>query len=47
MPDLARLGSVIRARVTQIIKLLQLTPETQESLLFLTRTERGRDHRRI
>jgi hypothetical protein len=41
--DLARLGSVSRARVTQIMNLLQLTPEIQEALLFLPRTERGRD----
>ena len=41
--DLARLGSVSRARVTQIMNLLQLAPEIQESLLFLQRTEKGRD----
>ena len=41
--DLARLGSVSRARVTQIMSLLQLAPEIQEALLFLPRTERGRD----
>ena len=41
--DLARLGNVSRARVTQIMNLLQLAPEIQESLLFLPRTERGRD----
>lgn len=41
--DLARLGHVTRARVTQIMNLLQLAPEIQEALLFLPRTERGRD----
>ena len=41
--DLARLGSVSRARITQIINLLQLAPDIQEALLFLPRTERGRD----
>ena len=41
--DLARLGNVTRARVTQIMNLLQLAPDIQEALLFLPRTERGRD----
>ena len=41
--DLARLGHVTRARVTQIMNLLQLAPEIQEAILFLPRTERGRD----
>ena len=41
--DLARLGNVSRARVTQIMNLLQLAPEIQEAILFLPRTERGRD----
>jgi len=41
--DLARLGSVSRARVTQIMNLLQLAPEIQEALLFLPRTVKGRD----
>ena len=41
--DLARLGNVSRARVTQIMNLLQLAPDIQEALLFLPRTERGRD----
>jgi len=41
--DLARLGSVSRARVTQIMNLLLLAPDIQEALLFLPRTERGRD----
>ena len=41
--DLARLGNVSRARVTQIMNLLQLAPEIQEALLFLPRTAKGRD----
>ena len=41
--DIAWLGNVSRARVTQIMNLLQLAPDIQEALLFLPRTERGRD----
>ena len=41
--DLARLGNVSRARVTQIMNLLQLAPDIQEALLFLPRTVKGRD----
>ena len=41
--DLARLGNVSRARVTQIMNLLQLAPEIQEALLFLPHTVKGRD----
>ena len=41
--DLARLGSVSRARVTQIMNLLLLAPDIQEALLFLPRTVKGRD----
>ena len=41
--DLARLGNVTRARVTQIMNLLNLAPDIQEDLLFLPRTLRGRD----
>lgn len=41
--DLARLGHVTRARVTQIMNLLCLAPDIQEELLFLPRVERGRD----
>lgn len=33
--ELARLGGVTRARITQITKLLQLAPDLQEQLLFL------------
>src|SRR5262249_58227095 len=40
---LAQLGQVSRARVTQIMNLLLLAPDIQETLLFLPRTERGRD----
>lgn len=41
--ELARLGHVSRARVTQIMNLLNLTPDIQESLLMLPRVESGRD----
>jgi hypothetical protein len=41
--DLARLGHVSRARVTQIMNLLHLAPAIQEELLFLPRTMYGRD----
>lgn len=41
--DLARLGHVTRARVTQIMNLLHLAPDIQEALLFLPRIERGKD----
>jgi hypothetical protein len=41
--DLARLGHVSRARVTQIMNLLNLAPDIQEAILFLPVTEVGRD----
>ena len=41
--ELALLGHVSRARVTQIMNLLMLAPDIQESILFLPRTMRGRD----
>jgi hypothetical protein len=41
--ELARLGHVTRARVTQIMNLLMLAPDIQEAILFLPRVERGRD----
>jgi hypothetical protein len=41
--EVARLGLVTRARVTQIMNLLQLTPDIQEDILFLPRAQRGRD----
>ena len=34
--ELARLGQVTRARMTQIMKLLDLAPDIQEQILFLT-----------
>ena len=40
---LARLGFVTRARMTQIMALLNLAPDIQEEILFLPRTMRGRD----
>lgn len=39
--DLARLGGVTRARLTQIMNLLLLAPDIQEELLFLPRTLGG------
>jgi hypothetical protein len=41
--DLARLGNVSRARLTQIMNLLNLAPDIQEDILFLPRTDRGFD----
>ncbi len=41
--ELARLGHVTRARVTQILNLLSLAPAIQEEVLFLPPTLRGRD----
>jgi hypothetical protein len=41
--EIASLGGVTRARVTQVMNLLHLAPDIQESLLFLPRVERGRD----
>jgi hypothetical protein len=40
---LARLGHVTRARICQVMNLINLAPDLQEALLFLPRTERGRD----
>jgi hypothetical protein len=40
---LAELAQVSRARISQITNLLVLAPDIQETLLFLPRTERGRD----
>ena len=40
---LARWGQVTRARMSQIMDLLHLAPDIQEALLFLPRTQRGRD----
>ena len=44
--DLARLGYVTRARITQIMNLLSLAPDIQEEILFLPRTVKGRDRLR-
>jgi hypothetical protein len=41
--ELATLGHVTRARISQIASLLHLAPDIQEALLFLPPTERGRD----
>ena len=41
--DLARLGHVTRARVTQIMNLMNLAPDIQEEILFLPPIEAGRD----
>jgi hypothetical protein len=41
--ELARLGHVTRARLTQIMNLTLLAPSIQEELLFLPRVEQGRD----
>lgn len=42
LADIARLGSITRPRVTQIMNLLCLAPDIQESILFLPRTFEGR-----
>jgi hypothetical protein len=41
--ELARLGHVSRARLSQIASLLGLAPNLQEAILFLPRTLMGRD----
>ena len=41
--ELATLGHVSRARMTQIMNLLNLAPDIQEAILFLPRVERGKD----
>ena len=41
--ELAQLGHVSRARITQIVNLRFLAPDLQEAVLFLPRTTRGRD----
>jgi hypothetical protein len=40
--ELARIGQVSRARLTQIMNLLNLAPEIQEAILFLPATNCGR-----
>lgn len=41
--DLARLGFVSRARISQIMNLLNLAPDIQEEILFLPRILKGRE----
>lgn len=41
--ELAELGHITRARVTQIMNLLHLAPVIQEEILFLPRVAEGRD----
>ncbi len=41
--ELARLGNVSRARITQIMNLLLLAPDIQEAILFLPKTLEGHD----
>jgi hypothetical protein len=41
--DLARLGYVSRARITQIMNLLNLSPDIQENILFLPDATKGHD----
>ncbi len=41
--EIARLGKVTRARLTQIMNLLNLAPDIQEAILLLPRVEKGRD----
>jgi len=40
---LAELGRVSRARISQIMNLLHLAPDIQETILLLPRTVQGRD----
>lgn len=41
--ELARLGRVTRARISQILSLIHLAPDIQEELLFLQGGHRGGD----
>jgi hypothetical protein len=41
--ELARLGQVSRARLTQIMSLLNLAPDIQDDVLYLASAERGRE----
>lgn len=41
--ELARLGRVTRARMSQIMSLLNLATDIQEAILFLPKTVKGRD----
>lgn len=41
--ELARLGHVTRARISQIVNLLNLAPDIQEEILFLPRVLEGKE----
>jgi hypothetical protein len=41
--ELARLGHVTRARITQIMNLLNLAPDIQEEILYLPQVTEGKD----
>src|SRR2546423_427399 len=41
--EVASVGHVTRARVSQILSLVHLAPDIQEAILLLPRTQRGRD----
>ena len=41
--ELAQLGQVTRARMTQFMNLLNLAPDIQETLLFLPPVEHGKN----
>ena len=41
--ELAEIGHVTRARVTQIMNLLHLAPDIQEAILYLPRVTQGKD----
>jgi hypothetical protein len=45
--ELAQLGRVSRARITQIMNLLVLAPDIQEQILFLSPTSQGCDPVRL
>ena len=45
--ELAHLGHVSRARISQILNLLLLAPDIQEEILFLPNVERGREPLRL
>jgi hypothetical protein len=45
--ELARLGHVTQARISQVMNLVYLAPSIQEQILFWPRTDRGRDPFRL
>jgi hypothetical protein len=45
--QLARLGHVTRARITQVMNLLHLAPDIQEEILFLPAIRNGREPVRL